>query len=388
VLAKETAAMLPAVLLAYDWFVLDGDPAERRRRFLRLELPMLALALAAGIARIAVLKLIEFPDRPGADSRYALVEIEVLWRYLALFLVPRGQSIFHPVTLIDVVSLRAAANIAALAGFLAVAWRLRRTHGLVGFGLIWFILLLLPPAVLFTLGRGEAMVERRTYLPAAGLFLVVGYSFGGVWARAGRQRMLAAATAGVFIASLGFLTVMRNVIWQNPVALTREAARLAPGQWLPRVMVGEAFRQRGQCPNAAEEYRVAIDMRPREEFPYTRLAGCLIEMRELDQAEDVLQDLRAINPMSQDASMGLGVFALLDGRFADARTYLREAVDRDPPRPRASLLLAFIDGALPSDETQRVCDELRAVAGPTMNVEMCQSDSYQVYRGPGSSPSR
>ena len=389
VLAKETAAMLPAVLLAYDWFVLKGDPAERRRRFLRLELPMLALALTAGIARIAVLKLIEFPGRPGADSRYALVEIEVLWRYLALFLVPRGQSIFHPVTLIEsVVSLRAVANIAALVGFLALAWRLRRVHGLVGFGLVWFILLLLPPAVLFTLGRGEAMVERRAYLPAAGLFLIVGYSFGGLWARAGRQRMLAAGAAGVFIASLGFLTVMRNVMWQNPVALTREAARLAPGQWLPRVMVGEAFRQRGQCPDAAEEYRAAIDMRPREEFPYTRLAGCLVEMRELDQAEDVLRDLRAINPMSQDASMGLGVFALLDGRFADARTYLREAVDRDPPRPRASLMLAFIDGALPSDETRRVCEELRAVAGPTMNVEMCQSDSPQVYRGPGSSPSR
>src|SRR6185503_3673514 len=58
VLTKETAAMLPAVLLAYDWFVLEGDAAERRRRFLRLELPMLALALTAGIARIAVLKLI------------------------------------------------------------------------------------------------------------------------------------------------------------------------------------------------------------------------------------------------------------------------------------------------------------------------------------------
>ena len=86
--------------------------------------------------------------------------------------------------------------------------------------------------------------------------------------------------------------------------------------------------------------------------------------------------------------MGLGVFALLDGRFADARRLLREAVDRDPPRPRASLLLACMDGALPADETRRVCDELRAVAGPTMNVEMCQSDSHQVNRGPGSSPSR
>ena len=257
-----------------------------------------------------------------------------------------------------------------------------------GFGLVWFIVLLIPPAVLFTLGRGEAMVERRAYLPAAGLFLIVGYSFGGLWARAGRQRILAAGAAGVFIASLGFLTVMRNVVWQDPVALMSEAARLSPGQWMPRVLVGEAFRQGGQCVSAVEEYRAAIGIRPREEFPYTRLAGCLIQMRDLGEAEDVLRDLRAVNPQSQDASMGLGVFAMLNGRPADARAYLREALTRDPPRPRAGVLLAFIDGTLPPDETQRVCDDLRAVAGDALHVERCQSGSQQVDRDPGSSPAR
>lgn len=389
VLTKETAAMLPAVLLAYDWFVLKSDAAERRRRFLRLELPMLAVALAAGIGRIAVLQLIEFPGRSGADGRYALVQIETVWRYLALLLAPRGQSIFHAVPLIDsVVSLRALANIAALAGLLAFAFWLRRAHGLVGFGLVWFIVLLIPPAVLFTLGRGEAMVERRTYLPAAGLFVIVGYSFGELWARAERQRILAAGAAAVFLASLGFLTVMRNAIWQDPVALTREAARLAPGQWMPRVMVGEAFRQSGRCTDAADEYRAAIGIRPAEEFPYTRLAGCLIEMRDLGEAEDVLRKLRAVHPQSQDASMGLAVFALLDGRPAVARGYLREAVSRDPPRPHATLLLAFIDGTLPADETRRVCDELRVLAGDPFNVERCQPESGQGDRERNSSSSR
>ena len=389
VLAKETAAMLPAVLLAYDWFVLDGDRAERRRRFLYLQLPMLGVALAAGIGRIAVLKLIEFPGSPGADGRYALVQIEVTWRYLALFLAPRGQSIFHAVTLIDsFTSLRAIINLAALAAFLSLAWWLRRAHGLVGFGLVWFILLLVPTAVLFTLGRGEAMVERRTYLPAVGLFLVLGYSFAGLWARAGRQRLLVAAAAAVFLASLGFLTVMRNVVWHDPVALTQEAARRAPGHWMPRVMAGEAFRQSGQCPDAATEYRAAIALRPREEFPYTRLAGCLIAMRDLDEAEDVLQQLRAVNPQSQDASMGLGVFALMRGRLPEARAYLSEASGRDPARPRASLLLAFIDGTLPAGEVAGVCTELRVIAGDTSKVAMCQAGSQKVDSDPGSSPSR
>ena len=389
VLAKETAAMLPAVLLAYDWFVLEGDRAERRRRFLYLQLPMLGVALAAGIGRIAVLKLIEFPGSPGADGRYALVQIEVTWRYLAQFLAPRGQSIFHAVTLIDsFTSLRAIINLAALAAFLSLAWWLRRAHGLVGFGLVWFILLLVPTAVLFTLGRGEAMVERRTYLPAVGLFLVLGYSFAGLWARAGWQRLLVAAAAAIFLASLGFLTVMRNVVWHDPVALTQEAARRAPGHWMPRVMVGEAFRQSGQCPDAATEYRAAIALRPQEEFPYTRLAGCLIAMRDLDEAEDALQQLRAVNPQSQDASMGLGVFALMRGRLPEARAYLSEAIARDPARPRASLLLAFIDGTLPAGEVAGVCKELRMIAGDTLRVEMCHAGSQRVDSDPGSSPSR
>ena len=58
--------------------------------------------------------------------------------------------------------------------------------------------------------------------------------------------------------------------------------------------------------------------------------------------------------------MGLGVFALLDGRVDEARAYLREAVERATRRGRArSVLLAFIDGTLPADETRRVCDELQ-----------------------------
>ena len=388
ILAKETAAMLPAVLLAYDWFLLDGNAAERRRRVLHLELPLLTIAVTAGVARIAVLKFIEFPGRPGADWRYAFVQIEVVWRYLVLFVAPRGQSIFHAVPLIeDTMSWRALANVAGLAGFIALAWRLRTRHSLAGFGLVWFLMLLIPPAALFTLGRGEAMVERRTYLPALGLFLVLGYSFGQLWARAGRRRLFVAGGVGVFLVSLSFMTLVRNMVWHDPVALTREAARLSPGQWMPRVLVGEAFRQSGQCPDATSEYRAAIDIRPREEFPYTRLAGCLIEMHELDHAEMVLRELRAVNPQSQDASMGLGVFALLDGREGEARGYLREAVNRDPTRPRASLLLAFMDGALQPDETSRVCEELRAVAGDTLHVEMC-SVSQQVDREPDGSPSR
>jgi protein O-mannosyl-transferase len=375
-LSKETAAVLPVLLLAYDWFVLRADWPERRDRLVRLQLPMIAAMVVAGAVRIAVLKLVEYPGRPGADWRYALVTVDVFWRYLWLFFAPRGQAIFHAVSVVDTpFSVRAIGGLVGLAAFLGLAWALRRKQGLITFGLVWYAVLLVPPAVLFALGRGEAMVERRTYLPAVGLFLLWAFAFGTVWAGGTRKRIRAAAAAVVFLTSLTCLTLVRNIIWHNPVALTREAARLAPGQWIPRVLVGEAFRQSGRCADAVAEYQAAIDMRPQEEFPYTGLARCLVEEGRLGEAEQVLRKLHTINPTSQDASMGLGVFALLDGRLAESRALFEETLYREPSRPRSLLLLAFIDGKLTPDQHQRVCQELRMLAGPTVKIAACGAET-------------
>ncbi len=64
-LTKETASMLSFVLLAYDWLLLDTDWAQRRRRFLRLGLPLLAVTFAAGAGRLAILMLVDTPARKG-----------------------------------------------------------------------------------------------------------------------------------------------------------------------------------------------------------------------------------------------------------------------------------------------------------------------------------
>ena len=94
--------MLSFVLLAYDWFVLDADLGRAaapfraagtadagRRRF------------AAGAGRIALLMMVEYPGQTGPDWRFALVAVDAFWRYLGMFFVPRGQSIFHAVPFID-----------------------------------------------------------------------------------------------------------------------------------------------------------------------------------------------------------------------------------------------------------------------------------------------
>jgi hypothetical protein len=132
---------------------------------------------------------------------------------------------------------------------------------------------------------------------------------------------------------------------------------------MPTILVAEALRQNGRCAEAVPEYRAAIARRPQYEFPYTRLSTCLIETHRLAEAEQTVRQLHTMNPKSQDAAMGLGLFAIMDGRVDESRRYFELVLAQDPGRTRAQLMLDFIDGTLPATDHRRLCDELQNVAG-------------------------
>ncbi|NOT28137.1 MAG: tetratricopeptide repeat protein [Acidobacteria bacterium] len=334
--AKESAAMLPFLLLAYDRIVLDASAAERRRRFLKLLLPMTVITLVAAVGRIAVLALVEYPGQIGFNWPLALVAVDALSRYLLLLFSPRGQSIFHAVPLVDTLwSANTLAALLFLVALVAFIVRLRTSHSLMALGLIWFVLLLVPSSGLLILGLGEPMAEHRVYLSAAGLFLTWASAFGILWAQPGRRK-IAVAGAAVFLAALGFQTVVRNNILEDPIRLSQEAVDLAPRHWMPRILAADALRRSGRCEEAVLQYRAAILIRPVDEYPYTMLARCLINERRLDEAEEALRQLHTVNPRSQDASMGLGVFSLLAGRLDESRAHFQDVLSRDASRAQAS----------------------------------------------------
>jgi tetratricopeptide (TPR) repeat protein len=376
ILTKETAAMLSFVLLAYDWFLLDAAWPERRRRFLKLGLPLLAVTFLAGAGRVAILTLVEYPEQTGPNWRFALVALDAFWRYLGILFMPRDQTIFHALPFIDsLLAPRAIAGVSGLIALAALTWFLRRFHSVMALGLVWFTLLLIPSSMLFVLGRGEPMAEHRVYLSAAGLFLTWGCAFGLLWERAAPRHLVLAIGGCLFLAQLGFQTVVRNAVWQDPVVLSRESADLAPDHWMPRILLAEALRQNGRCAEAVPEYRAAIALRPQDEFPYTRLSACLIEARRLKEAEEALRQLHVVNPSSQDAGMGIGLFAIMDGRVDEARKQFESVLQREPGRARARQMLEFLDGKPPEAQHERLCRELREAAGGTLTLDVCRQPS-------------
>lgn len=377
-MSKEIAAIWPVVLLGYDRLVIAGDPAAFRRRWRRVLAPLLGLTVVAGLARVAVLLLVENPDGGEVMWRYVLVEIEVAFRYFALLLSPSEQSIFHQVGGVTwPPPPRMLLALVWLVVWVLTAWRLARQDGAVTLGMAWFLLLLVPSAVLVVLNLGEPMAEHRVYLAAAGFFLALGTIVGHIWhvfdTRTARSRLLLKFCLAAWLTVLGGLTVLRNETWSDPVRLWLDAAEKAPDIWVPHVMLGAALQEQGAREEAVVAFRRAIRLRPTEQVPYMRLGLTLAELGRYADARGAFRGLLQLDPASAVGHNGLGAVAMLEGRHDEARRHYEEALSHHPADIAARQSLAMMYEGVWQNPAKalRLCEEIRQIAPPTPEVNAC-----------------
>jgi Flp pilus assembly protein TadD len=376
--SKEIAAMLSLVLVACDWLVLGGTAAERRRRAVTVHLPLFLLAATAALIRLAILSGVEHPGSVAVHWSYLLIAVDVVRRYLWLLVNPAGQAAFHEVAAIrGPFEAQALIDLAVLAIVAAVVWRTRRIEPLASFGLVWFLLLLVPSSVLIVLDRGEPMAEHRVYLASCGAFLAAGATIGWIVARAAaaghRAPLVARAVLTVGVLSLAVQTVLRNEVWSTPETLWRESVDRAPTHYRPRLLLGEAMLDAGRGEEAIEEFRVAVQLRPEEPAGYMKLGLGLAELRRFDEATATFKELEEVAPASPLPPIGLGTVAMQSRRLAQARQLFEEAIARDPGNvsARQSLaLLAEMEEADPST-VLRLCEEIQRLAPWTPGNDEC-----------------
>jgi hypothetical protein len=308
---KETAAMFPFVLVLFDRLTTDAGLFSNRLR--RVYRPLIALTVLAGLGRLFVLTWIEYPGRVSIHWTYLLVDADVFRRYLFMMALPTGQALFHEVRAISsVFDSRALAGLAAAGVVVAAIWELRRSEWRASFGLAWFGLLLVPPAVLIALDQGEPMAEHRVYVASIGLFLAVGAGVAHVidWL-SGRARVLRAAGAialGLVLLSFVADTLVRNAVWRSPEALWRESVDLAPTHPRPRLLLGEALADTGQRDAAIEQFRIAISYRPSDPVGHVELARSLVDAGRWREAREELMRAVEVGPHYEPACQALRIF--------------------------------------------------------------------------------
>jgi protein O-mannosyl-transferase len=289
-LSKENAAVVPA-LVGWAWLVGLDRPS--RRRMTQYAASWLALGVAYGIVRWAVLRHestfvngapIFIGASPWAVRLTAVAAFADFARLLAVPLHLRVDYSPAERTLVTTpLDGRFALGLLCLAtwaGLLWLAWR--RGRKVEAFGLGWIALALLPVANLLY-PAGVLVAERTLYLPSVGVALAAGAALvmgagaeGGAEVAATLERRRLAGMVGVGVALLliagGVRTALRVPVWRDDRRVVRSELLDSPRSYAGPAHMVVLFLNARQPALALEEFRRAIGIYDRT-LPWVYVTG-------------------------------------------------------------------------------------------------------------------
>jgi len=341
--ARESAAAVPWALAAIALFRRDAAGLRRAVPLLLVSLlvlpPILLTARGTGgmdayYYRAGVGGMPEYSFGAQAVTlsgrgQYLLTQLGAFRLYLRLLLLPLGLAPYHDLTPPNSLG---TLDLCTLAGIvfcvLFGAANLRR-GGLVGGGLIWFLVCLLPTSSLVVLWPFAA--EHHLYLPLGGLTL----AFSANLTSPGRSR--AAAAIVIF---LGCLTFIRAQAWTTEVLLWQDNVDNYPDFALARYSLAGALIKNGMLEDGLREAEAAARLNPRLNTWPNRWAA-LYGLRYWEEAEEAARIWRAGRPGEGSAHLALGKTLLASGRAQDAVEILEQAHRSFPGNSEPLLLLGL-----------------------------------------------
>ena len=305
VLSKESAAVAPLLLLAYDSLASERSVV----RVLREEWPFYGFC-AFALALLALL-LVRNPDYANTAGfgfaanpwgigalEYLYTQPGVVLRYVRLLVLPLGQAFDYdwPIATVPEAVIPPALALGLAA---ALALVLRRRAPLYALAIVWFFVTLAPTSSLLPIA--DVIAERRVYLPSVGAFLLLVLAAAdlGRWcaARGVAVRRLHITAAVALIMAVGAsaaLTWRRNWVWQDPLRLWQDSARAAPDNPRVRTNIGARQLERGNLDQARLELEHAAALvrtgrsrlaTPRQAaYIETYLAVVYLKLMQLDRA--------------------------------------------------------------------------------------------------------
>ncbi len=351
---KEVAATLPVALLLIELVCPGGRPMGKRGW---LGLTPFWLVLAGGAAARKLLYGVFTTDlwlRP-LDIQLATA-LEVLPRYLQLWLLPVGQSVFHDHPPVDhpwQPSVLLSAGVVA-AGLGLALWQ-RRQRPWLALGLLWFLLLLAPSSSIVPLK--ETMAEHRTYLAGWGLCFALTLSLVPMLARWRRPTL---ALWGVAVLLLATATHLRNRAWESEVTLWTDAVAKNPASAEAWYGLGDALRFVGTYDGAVEAYARAVEIDDLFLDAWNNMGIALAEQGRGEEAARTWLDTLSRHPTYCKAHNNLGWLHYRQRKWEDAIAEFRTTLVYCPDNTQAHFALGNIYYG-PRRDPQRALHHYHAV---------------------------
>lgn len=338
-LAKPMVVTLPFVLLLIDAWPLgrfEGGLRPLRsfvatnKRILLDKVPFIAVAAASAVITYFV------QQQTGAVRTHE--EISLLSclanaaisypTYIAQTVWPVDLAFFYPHPRDAVVLWLAVLALAGLVLVSIVVWFFRRRFPAGFVGWFWFTGTLVPMIGVIQFGR-QARADRFTYIPLIGFFLIVVWGFTALLGKNSIQRRLLFATGCGVLVVFSILTQAQVRTWADDESLYRHAIEVTEDNFIAHSMLANVLMARKDFLGAEAHYAEVIRIFPEKSTMHVNLGLARLKLGKFDEAVSNLRHALENTPDDAATHTFLALALVKKGNKTEAEEHLRRAVEID-----------------------------------------------------------
>jgi len=329
-LSKEITVTLPAVLVAYDWFIsgqADGGIRSIKKRAPYYALFAAALALFMAwkntVHGYAIVREVPYPA-----TGYLMSEAKAFLLYLRLIFLPVNQNgdYFFPLT--TSLDLKSVLGFAAFAAMPAILFLYRRKEPVAVFFGCWFIIALFPESSFVSFR--DIAVEYRLYLPLAG-FIAAACTMALKSRLVTGNRAVARVLFAALLVVYSIMCFSRNTVWLTEITFWRDAAAKSPWSARAHSNLGRSLLINKNYPEAIAELTKSLEVDPdyvQTDVAQFNLGMCYYENGELAAAVKYFEAAVKSNPSYLESYNKLGESYFGLGMYEESANAYRQAFEK------------------------------------------------------------
>lgn len=390
-LAKETALVFPALIIAYELaFGSSGSQAasffSRTRDAIKSAAPYLILSVIYLTARVMVLKALGHAITPLPILTIVMTWPSVLWTYMKMLIWPVGLSAFYDTPYVTSPGLANFALPLLAILFAAVLLRLwSRAITPVRFACALLVLPILPVLNLSAFYTGENAHDRYLYLPSIGFSILVALALKSI--PQSRMKLVGqpafkALAAIVLAAMLGLATSAQNVYWASNLLLYYRGVSVAPNNPIAANNLANEMVEREMYDEAIALYHKALEHDPTYWRASYNLGWVYYKLGRYEEAELNLVRSMELNRLDSDTFTRLALTQMKLGRFDEADSLLRQAIAMSPKAAGYHYALGII--LKQKGDTQGAISEFQAELANNPNQEAARAQMAELTSNHGS----
>jgi Tfp pilus assembly protein PilF len=338
--AKETALVLPGIILVYEWAHRSAqssfDPTIKRlmQSFTRVT-PYLAITIVYLAARAVALKGLGHAQSTLDLSTLVMTWPAVLWFYVKQLFWPANLSVFYDLPYVTSPGLaNFALPVAGLVAFSSLLWLLWRrleqdNRRSIIIALAWLILPIIPVLNLSVFAEGETVHDRYLYLPSIGFSIIAAVALRQINVSSAKlfgHPAIQSVSVLIIAIALGVSTASQHVYWSSNLVLYHHGLTCAPESRIAKTGLANELSERGYYDDATKLYLEVAERHPNYWTALKNLGCNYLRVGKYEEAAWYLSRSIEVRPIEPTQYLSFSVALQELKRAPEAERAIRQAI--------------------------------------------------------------